>query len=297
MRFVSQKTATILGVVFALGVSGAAIADADADVKRVGRARWVKEVAVKANVDVPANSAGVFFLRPQDDDGLQTSANVSINDRFQVSIQPGNFSQVLTCVGVNRIGAGITGHKSNDLLINAVDYTLKGGENYYFYVDVNDKGAATISRLGSEQATELMENMPRQNHQISRVVPDCAPAPDEKISIRLEVLFDTDKSIVKSHYFNEIERVSDYLNRFPDTVVTLEGHTDSRASDVYNQALSQRRVDAVKQVLVSQYGIAANRISTVGYGETRPIADNGTADGRQLNRRVMAVFETMLQSQ
>ncbi|WP_349773448.1 OmpA family protein [Psychrobacter sp. WY6] len=71
----------------------------------------------------------------------------------------------------------------------------------------------------------------------------------------------------------------------------IEGHTDSRASDSYNQALSQRRVNAVKEVLISQFGIGAERLTAIGYGESQPIATNSTTEGRQLNRRVVAVVE------
>ncbi|MNJ02860.1 Outer membrane porin F precursor [compost metagenome] len=70
----------------------------------------------------------------------------------------------------------------------------------------------------------------------------------------------------------------------------VEGHTDSVGPDAYNQKLSQRRADAVKQVLV-QDGVEASRVSSVGYGESRPVADNSTAEGRAVNRRVEAQVE------
>ncbi|XXQ67549.1 OmpA family protein [Neisseriaceae bacterium B1] len=236
------------------------------------------------------DSVHVFFLRPADKDGIQTSANVAINDRFQASLQPGNFTDVLSCSGNNRISAEITGNKNNDLLKNAKTFRLDGRQSYFFMVDVDEAGKTAVARLSQEQAVEMMEKMPYQNHQITRVVPNCLPEA-ENLSIELKVYFDTDKSFVKRPYYPEIEQVVDYMKRFPDVKVTLEGHTDSRASDQYNIALSQRRVDAIRTILIDQYGIDANRIRSVGYGETRPIADNNTVEGRALNRRVMAVFE------
>ena len=70
--------------------------------------------------------------------------------------------------------------------------------------------------------------------------------------------------------------------------VTLEGHTDNVGGMAYNQDLSQRRADAVKNYLVEKFGIDSNRIKTVGYGETKPIASNDTEAGRYQNRRVQA---------
>ncbi|NLN60397.1 MAG: OmpA family protein, partial [Deltaproteobacteria bacterium] len=70
--------------------------------------------------------------------------------------------------------------------------------------------------------------------------------------------------------------------------------TDSRGTDAYNQKLSQRRVDAIKNYLVDKFGIDADRLTAVGYGKSRPIATNDTDEGRQLNRRVQAVMETYI---
>jgi outer membrane protein OmpA-like peptidoglycan-associated protein len=71
----------------------------------------------------------------------------------------------------------------------------------------------------------------------------------------------------------------------------VEGHTDSVGSDAYNQTLSERRANAVRDVLVNQYGVGSDRVNAAGYGETRPVADNASADGRAVNRRVEAEVE------
>ena len=72
-----------------------------------------------------------------------------------------------------------------------------------------------------------------------------------------------------------------------DIELVLEGHTDSTGKDDYNQDLSERRAAAVKAKLAADYGISADRISAVGYGESRPVANNATAEGRARNRRVV----------
>jgi len=115
-----------------------------------------------------------------------------------------------------------------------------------------------------------------------------------KVTINLNVLFDFDKSDIKPKYHNEIKRVADYMNAYPWEKATLEGHTDSKGTDAYNQKLSQRRVDAVQKYLVEKFGISADRLKAVGYGESKPIATNDTDEGRQLNRRVQAVMETYI---
>ncbi len=81
------------------------------------------------------------------------------------------------------------------------------------------------------------------------------------------------------------EEVVALMNQEPDLTVRVEGHTDSHGSDAYNQGLSKRRANSVKDFLVGD-GIAASRITAIGYGESRPAASNDTAEGRARNRRV-----------
>lgn len=261
------------------------------DLQKVGNVHWHK--TEKENPDhildknVPANNASVFFIRDNDQGSVQTSVNIAINDRFQVSLQPNHYSQVYTCAGVNRISGNITGTKNNNLLHNVQNYNLDNGQSYFFRVVVDASGQVEI--IPVQEQSEVAQTRLRQSHQISRVVPVCEANPTLD-SIQLAVYFDTDKSVVKSKYYREIERVVSYLSAHPQARVVIEGHTDNRASESYNQRLSQRRVDAVKDVLVKRYGIVDTRIQAVGYGESRPIASNDTAEGRAQNRRVMAVF-------
>jgi OOP family OmpA-OmpF porin len=112
---------------------------------------------------------------------------------------------------------------------------------------------------------------------------------EKPVTIRLEVLFDFDKSVVKPEYYPEIKKVADFMKQYPMTDTVIEGHTDSVGTAAYNLSLSQRRAEAVRQVLIDQFKVDASRLTSVGYGEERPIADNRTAEGRQLNRRVVAV--------
>jgi outer membrane protein OmpA-like peptidoglycan-associated protein len=103
-----------------------------------------------------------------------------------------------------------------------------------------------------------------------------------------DVLFDTAKSTLKPGAREKLARVSGILVTHPDLKLEIEGHTDSVGSDSYNQSLSERRAESVRGYLVSQ-NIAAPTITVAGFGESRPVATNDTAAGRQRNRRVELV--------
>jgi OOP family OmpA-OmpF porin len=114
----------------------------------------------------------------------------------------------------------------------------------------------------------------------------------ETVAVKLAVKFDTAKSAVKEEYVDDIGSLAKFMNQYVNTVVTVEGHTDSQGSDAYNQKLSQSRAEAVKQVLITKFGIAADRITAKGFGEAKPVGDNNTVAGREENRRVVGSVST-----
>mgnify|MGYP001819845151 FL=1 len=97
--------------------------------------------------------------------------------------------------------------------------------------------------------------------------------------------FATDSSDLSPAFFDVLNSVGKVLDEFDQTVVEVAGHTDSTGSDAYNQGLSERRATSVATYLKGQ-GVMGERLITLGMGESRPIADNSTAAGRQANRRV-----------
>lgn len=105
------------------------------------------------------------------------------------------------------------------------------------------------------------------------------------VTFKSDIMFDTNSSVVKSGAFDEINRVARVLNQYPETTMRIAGHTDSTGAETYNQQLSERRAEAVKQALAGQ-GVSPARMTAVGFGESQPIADNNTEAGRQMNRRV-----------
>lgn len=107
------------------------------------------------------------------------------------------------------------------------------------------------------------------------------------ITVNLRILFDLDKATIKPSYDNKLEGFAKVLGDYPSVKTTLHAHTDSTASEEYNLDLSLKRANAVKKALIN-LGIDAQRIKTIGYGESKPVATNETAEGRALNRRVEA---------
>ena len=120
---------------------------------------------------------------------------------------------------------------------------------------------------------------------------DGCPAVAEVVRVELDVKFDFDRAVVRPESYNDIENLADFMKQYQQTTTVLEGHTDSVGTDAYNQRLSERRAQAVREVLVNQYGVAGSRVDSVGYGESRPVADNSTEEGRAINRRVEAEVE------
>jgi outer membrane protein OmpA-like peptidoglycan-associated protein len=99
------------------------------------------------------------------------------------------------------------------------------------------------------------------------------------------ITFETAKSNINPGFQGVLDGVAEVLKEYKDTSIEISGHTDSRGKMEANQVLSKQRADSVAQFL-RQKGVAANRITTVGYGPSQPIADNATEEGRAQNRRV-----------
>lgn len=104
-----------------------------------------------------------------------------------------------------------------------------------------------------------------------------------------DVLFRTNKAQLESGGLHNVQKLANFLNRYPQHRVLVEGFTDSTGSDSYNQGLSERRANAVRMALIDM-GISSDRVSARGYGEEFPVGSNDTATGRQLNRRVEVII-------
>ena len=108
------------------------------------------------------------------------------------------------------------------------------------------------------------------------------------------ITFKSDSAEIDPSFFKVLDSVNLVVKKYNKTVVEIAGHTDSTGAADYNQKLSERRANAVAQYLQTQ-GLASNRVVTIGAGETKPVADNSTTEGRQANRRVELTLTPLTQ--
>lgn len=147
---------------------------------------------------------------------------------------------------------------------------------------VGGTAGALIGHNMDKQAEEMRQDL--SNAKIERV------GEGIKITFNSGILFTTASSELQSAAKENIASLAKILNKYPDTNVIIEGDTDSDGSEEYNLKLSERRAQAVADYTKSA-GVDAARISTVGKGETNPVASNDTAEGKAQNRRVeIAIF-------
>lgn len=223
--------------------------------------------------------AGVDSLRPYVEGGFGHQSRTNV----QADGHSGRDQSTLAIAG-----AGVKYYFTNNLYARAgveADYALDNGKWDY----------AALVGLGVNFGGHAGAVAP---------APTPAPAPEpvaepeapvaQVVRVELDVKFDFDKAVVKPNSYGDVKNLADFMKQYPATHVEVAGHTDSVGPDAYNQKLSQRRADAVKQVLVKD-GVAPNRVTSVGYGESRPVADNATEAGRAINRRVEASVEAQAQ--
>jgi len=167
--------------------------------------------------------------------------------------------------------------------IRALDEQLGG---------VSQERSALVQRLEAEarireQFDRIEQTFTREEARVSREGND--------IVVRLVGLtFPSGSATLSSEYRGLLDRVRQAADVFPRSQIVIEGHTDSYGSDETNLGLSRERAEAVSRFLADQFGVPAFRMTAVGYGETRPIANNETSQGRARNRRIDIRIEPQL---
>jgi len=176
------------------------------------------------------------------------------------------------------IGAG-AGGIIGGLIGSGSDNTAKGA---IMGAVVGGTAGALIGNYMDKQAEELRKDL--EGAKIERI------GEGIKITFDSGILFGFDSSELTATSKSNISELARILNKYEDTEILIEGHTDSKGTEEYNQKLSEKRAGAVANHLKS-LSVAAPRISQIGYGEEMPVADNSTEAGRHQNRRVeVAIF-------
>lgn len=139
-----------------------------------------------------------------------------------------------------------------------------------------------IGHYMDKQAAELKNDM--KGAKVERV------GEGIKITFDSGILYDVNSSTLRQASKDNLTQLAKVLNKYSDTNILIEGHTDNTGSDAINQPLSEKRAASVSDFLVSSK-VLSSRITTKGYGSTQPVGDNTTVEGRQQNRRVeVAIF-------
>jgi outer membrane protein OmpA-like peptidoglycan-associated protein len=173
--------------------------------------------------------------------------------------------------GSGAVIGGIIGDKAGNTALGAILGAAVGGA-----------AGAYIGSYMDKQAAELDQDL--AGAKVERV------GEGIKITFDSGILFDVNKSTLTTTARGNVDKLSQILNKYPDTNILVEGHTDATGTDEYNQKLSEQRAAAVA-TYAKGAGVDAARFTTVGYGEKQPIADNATTEGKSANRRVeIAIF-------
>lgn len=166
---------------------------------------------------------------------------------------------------------GIIGHQAGNTAVGAILGAAVGGT-----------AGAVIGNYMDKQAADLQADL--EGAKIERV------GEGIKITFSSGILFNVNKSDIQPTAQENLQKLATILNKYPDTQILIEGHTDSDGKDDYNMDLSIRRANSVSNYLTGLQ-VDPTRFHTQGYGETQPVASNDTPDGKAQNRRVeIAIF-------
>lgn len=168
--------------------------------------------------------------------------------------------------GAGGVIGGIIGKQSDNTAVGAILGAAIGGA-----------AGAYIGNYMDKQAEEIRNDI--QGAKVERV------GEGIKITFDTGIRFASNQATLQGPSSTNLTELARILNKYPDTLVLIEGHTDSDGSDEHNLTLSEQRAQSVQNFLVGQQ-VSATRMTRMGYGESQPIADNMSAEGKALNRRV-----------
>ncbi|WP_242395294.1 OmpA family protein [Anaeromyxobacter oryzisoli] len=147
------------------------------------------------------------------------------------------------------------------------------------------KGALIGAGVGALAGGSVGLYLDKQHKELEKVAETKRTENGLIVQLKNDILFDTGSAVLKPEAVDQLSKLGDIIAKYSDDRVRVEGYTDSSGSKKRNEELSLRRAAAVKEVLAGR-GVQEKQITALGMGDTRPVADNATADGRAKNRRV-----------
>lgn len=179
---------------------------------------------------------------------------------------------VLIGAGVGA-AVGLASKEKKNVLIGAVGGGIAGGAVGY-YMDKQKQDFEKVLRPEIEAGLVSVEPLAQDRL---------------RVTMTSGTSFDVDSAQIKPGFYSTLDKIAEVLKRYGKTHLAVVGHTDSTGSDAYNQQLSERRAESVKQYLLAQ-NVVPQRVDAFGRGESEPRASNATPEGRTLNRRVEIII-------
>jgi len=162
-----------------------------------------------------------------------------------------------------------------------------------------DQSRLTAKGYGKAVTAGKSSGVRQKNRRIDAII-DCAldakeiTSPPERLCMTLKVEYSTNSADIDPRFYGEVDKVGEYMKKYPTTTAVIEGHTDNVGGNDYNLKLSQKRAEKVVSYLEEKFGIDHSRLTAKGYGASRRIAYNDTPEGRQKNRRINAVIDCVI---
>jgi outer membrane protein OmpA-like peptidoglycan-associated protein len=156
-------------------------------------------------------------------------------------------------------------------------------------IDHNKRGRGALigAAVGGLAGVGIGHYLEKQKQEIDQIPDANVQQQGDVLTVAFpgDVLFDTGSSSLAPGAFGRLDQLAATLGRYPDTDLIIKGYTDGAGTEAANQTLSERRADAVRRYLIGK-GVSPARMTSVGFGESMPLATNSTPEGRQQNRRV-----------
>ena len=179
---------------------------------------------------------------------------------------------------VSRTAIGATAGVVGGLVIGGL---LGGGAGRIIGAGIGGLAGASVGYTMDKQIKELREQTAGSGVDIKSADGGQAIL----VNLPSGVTFDTDSTVIKPAFRDTLDTVAVSMNKYPNSLIDVYGHTDATGSDAYNQTLSENRAHVVADYLTSR-GVNPARIRSTGFGKTQPVASNDTIEGRAANRRV-----------